>query len=58
MMLVASLVGLFSVAAGLVISYHANTSGSATMAVTPIVIFFVALSVQSVRGRALIRRSV
>ena len=58
MMLVASLVGLFSVAAGLVISYHANTSGSATMAVTPIVIFFVALSVQSVRGRALLRRSV
>jgi len=57
MMLVASLVGLFSVAAGLVISYHANTSGSATMAVTPIVIFFVALTVQSVRGRAMLRRS-
>lgn len=58
MMLVASLVGLFSVAVGLIISYHANTSGSATMAVTPIVIFFVALTIQSVRGRALLHRSV
>lgn len=57
MMLVASLVGLFSVAVGLVISYHANTSGSATMAVTPIVIFFVALTTQSVRRRSLLRRS-
>lgn len=58
MMLVASLVGLFSVAVGLVISYHANTSGSATMAVTPIVLFFVALTIQSIRGRGLLRRSV
>lgn len=53
MMTVASIIGLFSVAAGLVISYHANTSGSATMAVTPIVLFFLVLTVRSVRSKML-----
>jgi ABC-type Mn2+/Zn2+ transport system permease subunit len=47
-MTLAAGIGVFSVAVGLVISYHANTSGSATMAVVPIVLFFVTLS-----GRAL-----
>lgn len=44
----AALIGVFSVAAGLVISFHADTSGSATMAVVPIVLFFVVLSGQSI----------
>ena len=41
------MIGVFSVAAGLVISYHANTSGSATMAVVPIILFFVVLTARS-----------
>lgn len=56
MMATAVLIGVFSVAAGLVISFHADTSGSATMAVVPIVLFFVVLSVRSIGGSA--RRSV
>lgn len=50
-MLVAALIGVFSVVAGLVISYHADTSGSATMAVVPIGLFFVVLTAQSVLPR-------
>jgi manganese/iron transport system permease protein len=46
-MTVAALIGVFSVAAGLVISYHADTSGSATMAVVPIGLFFIVLTVRS-----------
>jgi ABC-type Mn2+/Zn2+ transport system permease subunit len=49
---VAAGIGVFSVAAGLVISYHANTSGSATMAVLPIVLFFATLSGRALRTRA------
>ncbi len=52
MMVTAALIGIGSVAAGLVISFHADTSGSATMAVTPIVLFFVVLSVRSIWGRS------
>lgn len=48
MMAVAALIGLLSVASGLVISYHADTSGSATMAVVPIALFFVVLTVRTV----------
>ena len=48
MMAVAALIGVFSVVAGLIISYHANTSGSATMAVIPIVLFFVVLTARNV----------
>jgi ABC-type Mn2+/Zn2+ transport system permease subunit len=54
-MLVAAGLGVLSVLAGLIISYHANTSGSATMAVMPIALFFVVLawrSVMSVRRAA------
>jgi len=51
MMAVAATLGVVSVAIGLIISYHANTSGSATMAVTPIVLFFMALTAKSIRGR-------
>ncbi len=49
-MVVAAGIGVFSVAVGLVISYHANTSGSATMAVVPIVLFFVTLSGRALRA--------
>jgi len=51
MMLVAATIGALSVAVGLIISYHANTSGSATMAVVPVALFFVVLSVRSLRSR-------
>jgi ABC-type Mn2+/Zn2+ transport system permease subunit len=49
-MTLAAGIGVFSVAVGLVISYHANTSGSATMAVVPIVLFFVTLSGRALRA--------
>ena len=48
MMAVAALIGVFSVVVGLIISYHANTSGSATMAVVPIVLFFVVLTIKNI----------
>lgn len=51
-MAVAAVVGVLSVVVGLVISYHADTSGSATMAITPIVLFFLVLTGKSLRRRA------
>ena len=51
MMTLAAVIGVLSVFLGLVISYHADTSGSATMAVVPIVLFFVVLAGKSVVGR-------
>ena len=50
-MAVAAMVGVVSVAAGLVVSYHANISGSATMAVAPIVLFFLVLTFKGVSDR-------
>lgn len=50
MMLVASVVGVVSVVLGLIISYHVDTSGSATMAVVPIGFFFLTLTVRSLLG--------
>ena len=50
-MATAALIGVLSVVVGLVISFHANTSGSATMAVVPIVLFFVVLTVRSTVDR-------
>lgn len=50
-MVTAALIGVISVAAGLVISYHAGTAGSATMAVVPIALFFVVLAVRSLLDR-------
>jgi manganese/iron transport system permease protein len=52
MMMTAAVIGVLSVAIGLVISYHANTSGSATIAVVPIVLFFVVLTSRSLGQRA------
>lgn len=51
-MTTAAIIGVLSVVAGLMISYHADTSGSASMAVTPIALFFVVLSFKSFRSRA------
>lgn len=48
MMITAGAIGVFSVVTGLVISYHADTSGSATMALIPIVLFFTVLGVKTV----------
>jgi manganese/iron transport system permease protein len=47
MMIVAGAIGIFSVWAGLVLSYHWGIAASATMALVPIVLFFVVLSLQS-----------
>ena len=52
MMAVAALIGLLSVVVGLIISFHANTSGSATMALVPIVLFFAVLSFKTRRTRS------
>jgi manganese/iron transport system permease protein len=52
MMVTAAAIGVLSVAGGLVVSYHADTSGSATMAVIPIVLFFIVLAVRTMLGSA------
>ena len=57
MMAVAALIGVFSVVAGLIISYHANTSGSATMAVVPIALFFLVLTAKNVAAGIRDRRT-
>lgn len=54
MMGIAVVVAVVSVTAGLVISYYAGTAASATMAIVPIVLFFVTLAIT--RGAARLRR--
>lgn len=49
MMATAAAVGIVSVTLGLVISYHFDTSGSATMSVVPVVFFFIVLAIRSLR---------
>jgi len=51
-MALAAFIGVVSVATGLVISYHANTAGSATMALVPIVLFFLVLTMKNLSSRA------
>lgn len=51
MMAMAAMIGVVSVGTGLIVSFHANTSGSATMAVVPIGLFFVVLTLKSLRSR-------
>lgn len=51
MMAAGALIGVLSVTAGLVISYHADTAGSATMAVVPVVLFFITLAVVNLRAQ-------
>lgn len=55
-MLTAALIGALSVVAGLVISYHADTAASATMAVVPVALFFLVLTTR-IALDALRRRS-
>lgn len=55
MMLTSAAIGVLSVIVGLIVSYHADTAGSATMAAVPIVLFFVVLSTKSLRGRRPVR---
>lgn len=55
MMLTSAVIGVLSVVVGLIVSYHAGTAGSATMAIVPIVLFFVVLTVKSFRLRSPIR---
>ena len=50
-MVLGAVVGVASVIVGLVVSYHAATSASATIAVMPIVAFFIVLTVRSVADR-------
>ena len=52
MMVTAAVIGVMSVSAGLIISYHFDTAGSATMAVVPIVLFFAVLTIKNVADRA------
>ncbi len=51
MMTYAALISLFSVWLGLTLSYHLGTAGSATMALVPIVIFFIVLTITRLRPR-------
>lgn len=48
MMVVSALIGVLAVALGLVVSYHLDTAGSATMALIPIVLFFLVLAGRTV----------
>ncbi len=52
MMLTAAAIGAGSVVVGLIISYHASTSGSATIAVVPVALFFVVLTIKSLARRS------
>lgn len=49
MMVTSALIGVVSVAIGLIVSFYADTSGSATIAITPVVIFFAVLTGSSLR---------
>jgi len=51
MMATSAGIGAVSVFVGLLISYHAETSGSATMAILPVVLFFVVLVGRTLWGR-------
>jgi manganese/iron transport system permease protein len=57
MMIVAVVIGVGSVFVGLIVSYHADTSASATIAIVPIVAFFLVLAWRSLldgRRRAVV----
>ena len=51
MMVTAAVIGISSVVAGLIISYHADISGSATTALVPIAAFFVVLTGKTLAHR-------
>lgn len=48
MMVTAAVIGVVSVFVGLLISFHANTATSATIAATAVIIFFLTLTVQEI----------
>jgi manganese/iron transport system permease protein len=50
-MVTAAAIGASSVALGLVLSYHLDISGSATMSIVPVVLFFAVLAWKSVGRR-------
>ncbi len=52
MMLLASVIAVVSVWAGLTLSYHVDTAASATMALIPVVLFFVVLTITRLRDRS------
>lgn len=49
MMVTAAVISVFSVWIGLTLSYHLNTAGSATMAIVPVVLFFIVLTITRLR---------
>ena len=51
MMLYSAVIALFSVWLGLTLSYHLGTAGSATMALVPIVLFFIVLAITRLAPR-------
>jgi ABC-type Mn2+/Zn2+ transport system permease subunit len=51
MMAISVVVSLLSVAIGLVLSYHLGTAGSATMALVPVVLFFLTLGLTRLLAR-------
>ncbi len=51
MMAIAAGIALFSVWVGLMLSYHLDTAGSATMAIVPIALFFLTLATVTARRR-------
>jgi manganese/iron transport system permease protein len=51
MMVTAAGIGVLSVAIGLIVSFHADIAGSATMAVVPIVLFFCVLAYRELAPR-------
>lgn len=54
MMALAAACSVFSVWLGLVLSYHWGTAGSATMAIIPIVLFFLTLMIKRVWARTIL----
>lgn len=50
-MILGATVGAVSVVVGLIVSFHVGTAGSATMALVPIVLFFISLTVRSLAER-------
>ncbi len=52
MMVLSAVIGAASVFVGLLVSYHAATSASATIAITPIVLFFIVLAIRSLITRS------
>ncbi len=51
MMIYSAVIALFSVWLGLTLSYHLGTAGSATMALVPIVLFFIVLAITRLAPR-------